>query len=690
MKVSWEWLGSFVDLKNTNPEDVSDKLTLAGCEIEEIRQTLDGNDYVLDITSTPNRGDLLGMIGIAREICTILDFSQDMILEIEKSLALQERKLNFVNHSTDQSFLSIVNSYCCITELRQKPTPEWLKKHLEASQIEIFNDINDISNYVMLKWGHPVDVINISKLVPVNKQDISFTKETKRQEDCTNKVTEIVYTQIKNIKVGITGVKLEDSYKAIKESQSICLNANLIPTSITRKNSKFCNTRNEYSIRHERGLNKEGLKFALVEAILLIKKIYPEALVGDIYNNIIDRSEVKKNLIKLNINKIRSVLGKIESNGVTRDITFEEVERILVSLGCTLSGKSESLKVLIPPSRQQDLSREIDLIEEIARIQGFNYFRAELPTFHFLNFSSSRNFILKELERKMRSLGMTETIHYSLASQGSGNKVGLDNPLMAEYSYLRTSIIKNLIDSFKSNVKKGNYHFDAFETGRIFLKEDQIIEQEAIAGIFGGKMRRKTWQSSLNCLDWFEGKGILELLLHQIANKLEWRNSIHERYEGIMHPYRSAAIYLHGEYLGVFGQIHPEIVLEKNFPKHVYCFELNLAIIIRNLRTNGEWSNIFKEYSSFPSITRDIAIVIPLETTVASILKIISDQHYPILKETQIFDEYKGKKIEQGKKSIAFRLVYQSNFKTLTTNEVDKVHENIKNKLTQQLNSQFR
>ena len=690
MKISWEWLNSFVDLRATSPQNVADRLTLAGCEIEEINQTRNKKDYILEITSTPNRADLLGLVGIAKEICAILNLSQSTILDMENNLIAQQKGLEFINYNYDNSDLSIIAGHCCITNIHQKPTPEAIRGRLESSGVKVTNNINDLGNYVMLKWGHPVEILDASELIPIRAADISFTKKTKETDKHRNDSIETVYTQCKNVKVGIAGVKTESSYEATEKSCDICLHVNVIPVDIIRRNSKSCNIRNESSARHERGLSQDGLRFALLEAILLIKKIYPEALVGNIYNNMIERSETSKPFVKLRVQRVRAVLGRIKSGIESQDMTVDQIQKILISLGCTVVECDDFLKVAIPSNRQYDLSREIDLIEEIARVQGFNSFQAILPQFVSSDFSSYRNSTLKELEKKLRSLGMTEVIHYSLAPQDLEEKVQLKNPLMTEYSCLRTNLLLGLIDSFNKNVKKGNCYFDAFEVGRVFQRKDSIVEKEAIAGIFGGRMVRKTWQSSLSSLDWFEAKGIIELLLHQISAKLDWASSIKKEYKELLHPNKSSTIYLEDKYVGVFGQVHPEIVARENLPKAIYCFELDLTIIIDSLGKNKIGSNIFKEYSQFPSVVRDMAIVTSLETTVASVIKAIKDEKCSILREAKLFDEYKGSNMKQGQKSIAFRLVYQSHSRTLTTSEVDEVHDKIKNKVIQQVTTQTR
>nr|YP_010337698.1 phenylalanyl-tRNA synthetase beta subunit [Sahlingia subintegra]UNJ17283.1 phenylalanyl-tRNA synthetase beta subunit [Sahlingia subintegra] len=692
MKISWEWLNQFVDLKekNIDPEQLSDKLTLAGCEIEEINHTniCGKEDYILDITSTPNRSDLLGMIGIAKEISTIMKLDQCLISDIENNLILSEKNIEAINYKNHSDTISISNSSCFINNLSPKPTPQWIKSALYASGIDIHDDIKDIMNYVMVKWGHPIEIVDTSKFTPIHIKDIQF-----KYHNPINDTHKTVVTKYKNQTVSLTGVKIENDYKVTNKTTCICLQSLVIPRKIIRINSKYSNLRTESSIRHERGLNEENMKFAILEAILLIKKIYPEALVGKIYNNIIKKQDLSDSYIKLDLKKTKKTLGKIEANGHLKDIGIDDVKNILLSLGCSVIDCNTFFKVAVPFNRKNDLYRDIDLIEEIARIQGFNSFKAKLPEFKSLQTISKRDIIIKEISKKLRSLGFTEVIHYSLAPQKVNERIKLENPLMNEYSCLRSNLILNLIESFNNNIKKGASNFDTFEIGRIFFKDNNLqysIEKEILGGIFGGRLIRNSWQSPLKNMDWFKAKGILELLLNNISTDIEWKNYIDPQYNGLLHPGRSASIHICTKKMGTFGQIHPRIINEYNLPNYIYCFEIDLELILKYILKEKNYSKEFTSYSLFPSITRDIAIITPITITVDSVIKIIKNDNSSVLKHVTLFDEYKGGNIAEGYRSIAFRLTYQSKSKTLTNEEVDKIHTNIKQDLKEKLNAEFR
>nr|QUE29543.1 SyfB [Erythrotrichia foliiformis] len=689
MKISWEWLNSLVDLTGKSPENLSTHLTLAGCEIEEIKEVeaLGAKDYVLDITSTPNRSDLQGMVGIAKEICGILNIKQESIFQMAENIITETSQISTIHYDNNSSQIAIPTNYCSISNLTQVSTPTQIKKRLETSGIKVENNVNDIGNYMMLKWGHPIEIVDLSKINTIEKDDITFVKEKKD----TGK--EIVLTRFHNKTVGLTGIQTDESYKAKKNSDNICIQTNIIPIDIVRKNSKYSNIRNEFSIRYERGLNTENLKLALLDTILLIKNIYPEVLVGSIYNNIIKRSTLQDLPIKLNIHKVRKTLGKVEIDGKMEDISLKQIKHVLLSLGCSVKNSDYSFEVTVPISRKSDLLREIDLIEEIARIQGFNSFKDTLPQFKNLYKISYRDHVVKEFGKKMRSLGMTEVVHYSLTSHKKQDGVRLENPIMIEYNGLRTNLICSLVDSFKNNLKTGEAYCESFEIGRVFSSNtatDSPLEKEMIAGIFGGRQIRTSWQSPLRVMEWFEAKGIIEAIIYNISKNIEWKPMINEEYKNLLHPNRSASLYLEDTCIGTFGEIHPQIMKQEGLPHHTYCFELELAMLIKKLILTTNNTHEFQNYSPFPCIIRDISITIPVDTTFKAVIHIIKQQDHSILRDVQLFDEYKGKNIDENKRSIALRIIYQSNSKTLTTNTVDEIHEKLKDTIKNKLNVEFR
>nr|YP_010337239.1 phenylalanyl-tRNA synthetase beta subunit [Pseudoerythrocladia kornmannii]QUE28320.1 SyfB [Pseudoerythrocladia kornmannii]UNJ16824.1 phenylalanyl-tRNA synthetase beta subunit [Pseudoerythrocladia kornmannii] len=699
MKISWNWLKQLINVSHMSPENVCERLTLAGCEVEDIHycKILGEEDCIVDITSTPNRADLLNMIGLAREIATILEINQNTINKIAQEIETAQKTLEIEQDKNllSESSLTIPYFSTFINIEEKNKTPHFIQKALIASGFSPKNNILDIGEYIMLKWGHPLEIIACSNINQLQNKDINFIH---KQENLKNrnksKSLNTLVTYIKKEPVSITGIKVKDDYTFQDNTRLICLQGMIIPVVDIRNNSKYSNLRTESSIRHERGLDNATLELAYIDAILLIKKVYPQAILGNIYNNIIKEEIKETSPILLDPDKVRQVLGPLKSkNGTYEEVSDITINKILCSLNCSVEYDNQIIKVTVPSTRLKDLTREIDLIEEIARIQGFNSFAEILPQFNNNYIDSKRNLFLQELKKRLRLFGLTETLHYSLVSDKEKKIVQLKNPLTTEYNSLRTTLLFNLLESFDNNLKQDNKKLEAFELGRIFLKNtnsNQVTEKEMVSGIFGSNLMRLDWASPLKQVGWFEAKGLLELFIQNTQHEISWKVSIDKKYKTLFHPGKSASLYLKDIEIGVFGQIHPKILKSYNFSNLIYGFEIDVDCLIRESYLKSIESYEFQEYSSFPMIVRDAAIEVPQVTKVASIITTINKNKPEILRKVELFNEYKGINIEKNKKSLTFRFWYKSNTTTLMSEEVEVVHSKLKDKMKVLLNVEFR
>nr|QUE28905.1 SyfB [Porphyropsis coccinea] len=700
MKISWKWLNQLINISDISPETLSEHLTLAGCEVEDITYCtiLGKEDCIMDITSTPNRADLLSMIGIAKEIGTILGIEQHYIKTNIKQIEKQKIKINISNNIDCLKGSSIKIPYYMtyISNIQERLTPDFIKAPLIACGILPQENISDIANYIMLKWGQPLDLID--DLYINSKQEQSISLITNNQlisnKENDNKNIKTLITKYNNQLIGLAGIKIDEEHSIKKTTSNLLIKAIIVPPIYARNNSRYSGIRTESSIRHERGLNEETLELAFLDAICLIKEIYPQSNIDKVYHNIIKKEIEDENHIFLNTKKVRTILGPVISIEKKKKayINTNKIITILNSLGCIVQSDENYLQVIVPKNRIHDLNREIDLIEEIARIHGFNSFMDKLPYFKKRNINSKRNLSIKEFKKRFRSLGITETIHYSLVSNQQIPIVQIKNPLINEYSSLRTTLMFNLLESFYNNYKQNNQKLNAFEIGRIFELDQEvqkINETEMVASIFGSKLIRKSWNCSLKPMNWFEAKGIIELLLEPIRHQILWTKKVNTKYKQIFHPGKCANITLNGQIIGVFGEIHPKLLKNYNFSNCIYGVELKLNSVIKHLQT--EKNDIeFTDYSTFPVIVRDISFEVPLKTTVNSITNTIYNNKPKFLKTIELFDEYKGDKIATNKRSLTFRLCYQSHTKTLTAEEVEAVHLELKNTTKKLLDIKFR
>jgi phenylalanyl-tRNA synthetase beta chain len=374
----------------------------------------------------------------------------------------------------------------------------------------------------------------------------------------------------------------------------------------------------------------------------------------------------------------------------TGELQAQDVERILTALGCQLTSSEEGAwTVTVPPYRYRDLEREIDLIEEIARLYGYDNFCDTLPEKSEAGYLPLDQELIRKLRASFRAEGLTELIQYSLVKPQGERQIVLSNPLFIEYSALRTELISGLIDAFQYNLEQGNGSLNGFEIGRIFwLEEDGLQEAEALAGIMGGNRTVGKWSKSAEQpLTWFEAKGILQSVFQQLGLQVEYQP---DNQNSRLHPGRTASLWIRGNRLGTFGQLHPQVRREKGLPDSVYVFQLDLDVLLDSLEKDEILVPQFKPYSTYPAADRDIAFFAPIKITVAEIEKAIAKAGKDLLESVELFDEYRGDNVPKGQRSLAFRLVYRTSDRTLTDAEVEPVHNKVREALVEKFGVSLR
>jgi phenylalanyl-tRNA synthetase beta chain len=363
---------------------------------------------------------------------------------------------------------------------------------------------------------------------------------------------------------------------------------------------------------------------------------------------------------------------------------------------------SESLKwtVKVPPYRYRDLEREIDLIEEVARLYGYNKFCDTLPDKTEPGYLSVDQMLMRQMREAFRAAGLTEVMHYSYSVAKSKNdtEVAIANPMFAEYSSLRTELISALIDSFQYNLEQGNGPLNGFEIGRIFWREeDGLIEADSVAGILGGDSSTQgTWTrgGKPQPMTWFEAKGVLQSVFEQLSLPVEYQP---DRRDPRLHPGRTASLWVQGNRLGTFGQLHPQLRQERDLPDEVYVFELDLDVVLDYLDAEENRTPLFKPYSTFPASSRDLALFASVQVSVSDLKRAIAkaaiaDKHKgtSLLESVELFDEYQGKNVPEGQRSLAFRLVYRASDRTLTDEDVEPVHQKVREALVEKFGVNLR
>ncbi len=664
---------------------------------DDVRPLLGLDDVILDLATTANRADALSMVGIAREVAALtgaevrLPEIKEQNIAANNSLAIEIQE-----PAACMAYIGTV-----IEGVKVAPSPDWLKWRLEAAGTRPINNVVDITNYVLLEWGQPLHAFDRERLQQVAGSNnltigVRFAQSGEKlktlDEQERNLATQNLLITANDKPVALGGVMGGESTEVDDNTSNIVLEAALFDPVAIRRSSRAQSLRSEASTRYERGVNQVELEFACKRAIALLQKLASGTLVTQAMSDYrLDFSSL--DAIKLRLSRINQILGTVNNEDGIGYIKAADVESILGALGCDLEPVAEeenTWMVKVPPYRYRDLEREIDLIEEVARLYGYDRFCDTLPNKTEPGYLSTEYAVKNKLRAILRGVGLTEVVQYSLVKP-TGKEVTLANPLFAEYSALRGDLFSGLLDAFVYNQSQGNGALNAFEIERVFWQaEDRLQEKDSVAGIMGGNITSQgMWVDGGKGtpITWYQAKGVLENVFSNLGVSVEYRQ---ESEEERLHPGRTAALWIQGKRLGVFGQIHPQLAQERDLANEVYLFELDFSILLTALNRDAITTPKFKTYSTYPGSARDLAFFAPLDLSVATLEKAISKAAGKLLQKVEVFDEYKGKNVPEGQRSLAFNLVYQAGDRTLTDKDVDPVHQKVRDILVKKFNVTLR
>ncbi len=649
--------------------------TALGKPLEEI---LDLGDTVLDVSITPNRADCLSMIGIAREVAAITG------KEIKIPTSEIQESTEDIKGITS---VKIIDSDLCprytarmIKDVQIGPSPVWMKTRLEAVGLRSINNVVDVTNFVMLEMGQPLHSFDFRFLeegrIVVRKsvQDEEFVsldgKARKLEADTLLICDGVKPVAIGGIMGGLNSEVKDDTQVVFLES------AYFNPPSI-RRSARRLAMPTDAAFRFERGIDPEGVLAALNRAAQLIANLSG----GKVCKNYIDEYPAKVPAaanIPLALSRVNAVIGTA--------IEGSEVIRILQSIGMEVKENDPGKYLVTPPTYRVDITREIDLIEEVARLYGYDLVPVTLPDVAVTEVVAIPRLNLEERIRAvLTGNGYNEVINYSFITPQSVDYLGLNenderrrlvhikNPLVEDQSIMRTTMIFALLDSLKKNVNNGCFNLKLFEMGRIFLNcgaGKLPEERNVLAGILSGTIGDDLWNYRLN-VDFYDIKGCLDNLFSDL--KTGNCRYVAENPEPFLHPGKSANIYLNDGKIGYLGEVHPDVKDRMDLKVNSYVFEMNLDMLVSYVA--GDVA--YKEISKYPAVTRDVAFVVDSNVQADCMLDIVLRQNEDLLENVGIFDIYAGKGLPDGTKSMGLRFSYRSPGKTLTDLEVNNVHERI-------------
>ncbi|MFN5303028.1 MAG: phenylalanine--tRNA ligase subunit beta [Pseudanabaena sp.] len=656
----------------------------------DVRPLLGLDDAILDVTSTANRADALSIVGIAREVAALLG------KEVRLPLAttdFQPKAAHWVTVEDSKSCPAYIGTL--IKGVKVAPSPEWLKRRVEAAGMRSINNIVDITNYILLEWGQPLHAFDADTLADGIKIGVRFAKsgeKIKTLDDADRSLTAqnlLITSGDKPIAIAgvMGGAETEVSEKTI----NIVLEAALFTQVTTRRSARAQGLRTEASARYERGVNQAAIELASAKAVQMIMELAGGEVVEQ---SVMDARSKEVRVIDLRLTKVWQVLGEVdrEDDDALALLSESEVEQTLKVLSFELvkqpieEGSYATWKVTVPPYRYADIEREIDLVEEIARIYGYDKFVETLPARTEFGFLSADQEGGRMIRAAFRAVGLNEVMHMSLCSPAESHQVKINNPVAIEYGALRDDLLTNLIESCAFNINQGNGILNGFEIGRVFwLDEAGSDETDRIAGIFGGDPTVGTWQHESKPMNFYEAKGLMDSVFHNLCISVEYQP---DQKDDRLHPGRTASLWISGERLGTFGQMHPQLRAEKELPDEIYAFELDFYTLLDAMMKKS--IPTFHPFSTYPSSDRDIAFFAPLKFTVADIHRSITHVGGELLDSVTLFDQYIGKGVPEGLRSLAFRLVYRASDRTLTDVDINPVHQKVRDLLEEKFQATLR
>ncbi len=660
----------------------------------DVRPLLGLDDVILDLTSTANRADALSMVGIAREVAALTGAVINLPTIQPISLVGGNKNLSVrVNSQVCPVYIATL-----VDNIQIAPSPGWLQRRLQAAGVRSINNVVDITNYVLLELGQPLHAFDADKLTAltgstnyemgVRLAEPPATFRTLDDQERQLQPQNLLVTAGDGSTSGerpvaLAGVMGGAATEVGATTTSILLEAAIFDAVAIRKSSRSQNLRSEASTRYERGVNLAEVELANQRALNLLVELAGGRVVAEAKADHRPDWVNQPRTISLRLERLNQILGPTVGEEEVGEVGAADVEKTLTALGCQLTPTNAdpvAWDVIVPTYRYRDLEREIDLIEEVARLYGYDQFQDTLPTESAAGFLSLDVELLRLVRSSFRAVGFNELMHYSYALNKSepGRLVDIANPMFTEYATLRSELTAHLIQSFQYNLEQGNGALWGFEIGKVFSKDESgLIEADVLAGICGGDARAQRWITSdkPQPLTWYEAKGLLDNIWQRLGMPVEYQV---DQSKTQFHPGRTASLWLQGERLGHFGQLHPQLRQELDLPDAVYAFQIDLEVMLDYLSQDEQLVPVYQTFSTYPASDRDIAFFVPLTVSFTELQKSMRQAAGDLLADVQLFDEYRGQNVPDGQRSLAVRLIYRAIDRTLKDEDIEPAHQKVR------------
>ena len=677
------------------------------------------DDTVIELAITANRPDGLSMVGIAREVSALTG----------GSLSLPELE-HQPSHSPftpeDGSALAMGRGGLYGLTLIESvdgsiPAPAWLRRRLERAGVNSVNAVVDLTNLVMLEQGQPLHAFDLDALEELTGQRVLPENFGLRQARDGEPFTGLDGRELEldqrsqvvtchDLPVALAGVIGSAKSGVSSTTRRLLLESAMFTPTSVRNTARAVGLRTDASSRFEKGLPREMTLASAHRASALMQDLLGSKSSG-IW--VCGDTTLKSAPVILRRNAIHQLLGplaeaKTDSDELPsnegdfagqqpcedepRDLEDHVIEASLLALGCELSETDQGWSVQVPPSRRMDLFREVDLIEEVARLVGFDRFEANLPDPLEPGGLNARQIAERRLRVLLCGAGLQEITTLSLvgADQGEPERIAISNPLLLETSHLRTNLWEEHLRICQRNLQASQPGCWLFEIGHTYSgRPEEVSQQALLAGAICGERRFELWSSSGKVVapSYHQARGQLAQALKGLKLEVVDRPL---RDDARLHPGRSAQLIVEGRSIGCFGQLHPALAKAKSLPEATYLFELELERLLEAATRSNRWTITYKPFTTVPASERDLAVVVKRDCAAIDLIQVIRKAGKPLLEQVELIDRFEGGQLESDCCSQAFRLRYRSKDSTLTDEQVQPVHEKVRQALVKAFAAELR
>lgn len=646
------------------------------------------DDVILELEVTPNRGDCLSMLGVAREVAASLSrplraYSPREYTELPENIKGLAR-VEIINPELCPRYVARL-----FTNVKVAPSPLWMQERLRAAGVRPISNIVDLTNYVMMERGQPLhafdyDTLRERRIIVRPAQEgetiVSLDEVTRQLTPGMLVIADAAGpVAIAGIMGGLETEVTEKTVNVLLES------AYFDPVNI-RRTVKILGLRSESSTRFEKGIDREGCLSAANRAAWLLQQIRA----GDVVSGVIDNYPLRKEPEKIVLRpaRVNFVLGT--------EIAKEEIATNLQRLHFEVANAGSELLIQVPSSRN-DIHQEIDLIEEVARLYGYNQIPGTLPCgVSTLGIRNRERIFEEQIKEMLAGCGLTEVVTFSfinpvvfdqfnLPAESKLRKVvKLQNPLSEEHSVLRTWLLPGLVEVLRRNFNRRVTTGAIFEIGRVFYpREGELPEERMMLAAVGRGEIASGWNTQGLKIDYYFLKGVLEALSIRAGISLSYK--LEDKHPSF-HPGRTACVLAGQEELGILGELHPDVLGKLELPPGMVACELDFAKMFAAAQERKEFSSLPR----FPAVQRDLAVLVDRDVPAQVVEEIIKQAGGHLLRGVSLFDVYEGGQVKKGFRSLAFSLIFFADDRTLTVEEVALQVEKISAQLSQKIGAEIR